>query len=72
MFIKKDGEKEIRKRMIDLDLKNSDVNEAAGYNTERGFKDFLTCIKRGRGYIKEDKLKKIEEKLGISLADYYG
>lgn len=72
MLIKKSGKKEILKRMIDLDLKHKDMNEAMGYKTERGFNDFLYNIQRGKGHLSEEKLQKLEKQLEMSLVDYYG
>lgn len=72
MLIKKNGRKEILKRMLDLDLKYKDLNEVMGYRTGRGFNDFLYNIQRGKGYISQNKLERLEEQLEMSLMDYYG
>lgn len=57
----------IRKKLIEKDLKTTQVSLKVGYLYKKGLGDVLCLAKKGKGTISLEKALKLEEELGIKL-----
>lgn len=70
MLIEKKAWLEIKKRQLELGINNEQMSIILGLSSKRSFTDMLFNIKRGKGYISEEKVFILETILKVKIKKF--